>query len=121
VNTALLWALASFGLNHIVAAVIAGEISTMGNFVLNDRFTFAGHGASFPYWRRAMHYNAVALAGTVLSVGMLAALILGCGMYYLLANLAAMAAATLSNYALNSRFTWSLHLDAPLQAAKAGA
>jgi dolichol-phosphate mannosyltransferase len=120
VNTAALWAMVSFlGMHHLLAALISSEISILTNFALNDRFTFKDRGAGISYRRRAAHYNAVALSGMVLSLSVLAALTLGCGMYYLAANLLAMGVSTVSNYALNMRFTWALRLDSGLHRAEA--
>lgn len=114
VNTGILWTLVTMGgVHHLIAAAIGAEVSIVTNFIINDRWTFADHQASIPYWRRGMHYNAVAMSGTLLSLGLLAILTDAFGMYYLVANLMAIGAATLSNYALNMRFTWSLDLRRP--------
>jgi dolichol-phosphate mannosyltransferase len=110
VNTGVLWALVSFfGVHHLIAAAISSEVSILTNFALNDHWTFGDHAAEISYLRRAAHYNAVALCGMVLSLGVLAALVDAFGLYYLLANLIAIGASTVSNYLLNMRFTWALH------------
>lgn len=118
-NTGALWALVSLaGFNHLLAAAISSELSILSNFLLNDRFTFADHRAPLSTVHRAARYNAVALSGTLFSLGVLAMLTLGAGTYYLLANLAAMGVSTLWNYALNMRFTWSLHVNPPMRQAE---
>lgn len=110
VNTGVLWALVTvFGVHHLIAAAISSEISILTNFVLNDRWTFGDHTAEISYLRRGAHYNAVALCGMVLSLGVLAVLVDAFGLYYLVANLIAIGASTVSNYLLNTRFTWALH------------
>lgn len=110
VNTGVLWALVTLlGVHHLLAAAISSEVSILTNFVLNDRWTFADHAAEISYLRRGAHYNAVALAGMVLSLGVLAVLVDAFGLYYLVANLIAIGASTFSNYLLNTRFTWALH------------
>jgi dolichol-phosphate mannosyltransferase len=110
VNTGILWMLVTlFGMHHLVAAAISSEVSILTNFALNDHWTFGDHAAEISYLRRAAHYNAVALCGMVLSLGVLAALVDAFGLYYLLANLIAIGASTVSNYLLNMRFTWALH------------
>jgi dolichol-phosphate mannosyltransferase len=112
VNTGILWSLVSLlGFHHLVAAAISSEVSILTNFVLNDHWTFGDHSAKISYVRRAAHYNAVAIAGMALSLGVLAVLVDAFGLYYLLANLIAIGSATVSNYLLNMRFTWSLHRD----------
>jgi dolichol-phosphate mannosyltransferase len=109
VNTGILWMLVTlFGMHHLVAAAISSEVSILTNFVLNDHWTFGDHAAEISYLRRAAHYNAVAVCGMVLSLGVLAVLVDAFGMYYLMANLIAIGASTVSNYLLNMRFTWSL-------------
>jgi dolichol-phosphate mannosyltransferase len=117
VNTAVLWFLVSLlGMHHLLAAAISSEVSILTNFVLNDHWTFGDHTAEISYLRRGAHYNAVALCGMVLSLGVLAVLVDVFGLYYLLANLIAIGASTVSNYLLNARFTWSLHRSPARQA-----
>jgi dolichol-phosphate mannosyltransferase len=114
VNTSVLWALVTLGsLHHLIAAAISSEVSIITNFVLNDHWTFGDHDAEISYLRRGAHYNAVALCGMVLSLGVLAMLVDIFGLYYLVANLIAIGASTVSNYLLNTRFTWSLRQPAP--------
>jgi putative flippase GtrA len=109
VNTLVLFVLvARVGMPHVAAAVVSSEVSVLSNFLLNDLWTFRDSRAGVPLWRRAVHYNAVALAGMVMTVTVLLVLTEGAHVHYLIANLIAIAAATLSNYALNSRFTWAI-------------
>lgn len=108
VNTVLLYLLVShLGLNHFVAAALASEVSVITNFILNDVWTFRNTRSGGSWLFRGAQYNAVALAGMAISLGVLAALTMGFGLHYLVANLIAIGAATLSNYALNTRFTWA--------------
>lgn len=107
VNTVVLYLLVrTFGMNHIIAAGIASEVSIIGNFTWNDRWTFADAPAPGTWLGRCMRYNAVALGGMSISLGVLYALTTIAHLEYLIANLVAIATATASNYALNSRFTW---------------
>jgi dolichol-phosphate mannosyltransferase len=39
-NIAIVWALTSLGVNYIVAAIIASEVTIIGNFLLQERFVF---------------------------------------------------------------------------------
>jgi dolichol-phosphate mannosyltransferase len=113
VNMGMLYALvAGAGWNHIVAAGIASELSILTNFALNDRWTFSDRQPG-TWVNRVLQYNAVALGGMVISLTVLAALTGIGGLHYLLANLIAIAVATLSNYVLNMRFTWGLTPDLP--------
>lgn len=107
INTALLYLLVQFGhMNHLIAAGIASEVSILSNFALNDLWTFRDADPETTWVRRALQYNAVALSGMVISLGILFVLADLIGIHYLLANLFSIGTATLSNYALNSRFTW---------------
>ncbi|GAA3201688.1 glycosyltransferase family 2 protein [Microbacterium terregens] len=40
VNVAIVWALTQLGVNYIVAAIIASELTIIGNFLLQERFVF---------------------------------------------------------------------------------
>jgi dolichol-phosphate mannosyltransferase len=108
VNSGLLFLLVQAGgLNHILAATLACEMSIIGNFALHDYWTFAGTRTETPWFQRCLSYNAVALTGIVFTVLVLAVLTTGFHMHYMIANVFAMGAATVSNYSLNSRFTWA--------------
>jgi dolichol-phosphate mannosyltransferase len=107
VNSALLYLLAEAGgLNHLVAAALATEASILYNFSLNDRWAFRDAKPGISWARRALRYNSVALAGLVISLLVLAVLTYSLNLGYLFANLFAIGAATLWNYAVNSCFTW---------------
>lgn len=95
------------GLQHLVAAAIASEVSVLTNFAMNDGWTFRDRKEGSSWIRRAIQYNGVALAGMGISLSTMAALMAILGMHYMLANLIALTTATVSNYVLNSRITWS--------------
>jgi hypothetical protein len=78
------------------------------NFALNDRWTFRDAATETSWLYRGAQYNTVALFGMVISVAVLALLTNGLGVHYLIANLFAIGAATVSNYLLNTHFTWTL-------------
>ncbi len=107
VNMTLLFLLIEVGGWHrLVAATLATEAAILGNFVLNDRWTFREAPANHSWLGRAARYNAIALGGLVMSVAVLAALTDLLHLHYLAANLGGIGAATLWNYAANSSFTW---------------
>jgi dolichol-phosphate mannosyltransferase len=109
VNSAVLFLLVeACHLHKLIAAAIATEVAIISNFILNDLWTFrdARHHRSWP--RRLVRYNGIALGGLCISLGVLAALTMVLGIHYLLANLVGIAAATVWNYVVNSRLTWSL-------------
>jgi dolichol-phosphate mannosyltransferase len=108
VNSGLLFFFVTVGhVHHVVAAALSAELSCLSNFVLHDYWTFRGTRPERPWPLRAASFNTVALTGIFVTVSVLAVLTT-VGVYYMLANVFAMGAATISNYLLNSRFTWSL-------------
>src|SRR6266851_5415893 len=108
VNSALLWMLVSGAhLGPVPAGAIATEAAIISNFLLNDAWTFRDRERSRPWLHRAWRYNAVALGGLVVSVATLAALTHVWGLEYQAANLVAIGAGTIWNYAGNSRLTWA--------------
>jgi len=107
INTALLYLLIEVGgLNHLVAAVFATEVAILSNFALNDRWTFRDSKPAASVVRRAFRYNLIALGGLAISIAVLAALTLFAGFNYLFANLFAIGAATLWNYAASRSWNW---------------
>lgn len=52
-NLAIMWVLTHAGVNYLVAAVIAAEVTIVGNFLLQERFVFADmKGAASGVWSR---------------------------------------------------------------------
>ena len=114
VNYAVLYLLAGMGgMNHVLAAVFATETAILSNFALNHQWTFKDRRSKTPVWKLAARYNFFALGGLGLSVAVLAALTYFLGLDYLFANLFAIGAATLWNYAANYRWTWSTRTATP--------
>jgi len=111
-NTALLFLLVHFShWAYLPAAAVATEAAILGNFVLNDRWTFQDARGRASWMRRVARYNIVALGGLVVSLVALAALTATLHLHYLVANLIAIGVATLWNYTVNARFTWVAHRD----------
>lgn len=107
VNTGVLALLVEIaGLAPLVAAGIATETAILTNFVLNDTWTFRGSGRRSSRLASALRYNVYALGGLVITLATLAALTRLTGLHYLVANLIAIGAATIWNYAANARWTW---------------
>ncbi len=115
-NTALLYLLVHFGRwAYVPAAAVATEAAILGNFALNDRWTFHDARGRSPWPRRMARYNVVALGGLVVSLVVLALLTAMFHLHYLVANLMSIGAATLWNYTVNARFTWVAHrTDGPV-------
>ena len=109
INTGILWLLTErFGLYYLLSSVFSIETAIISNFLLNDRFTFADRRrtAPSPFWIRMLKYNLISLSGLVINIGVLWLLTSAAGVYYLLSNLAGIAAATLWRFTINSRWTW---------------
>lgn len=52
-NLAIMWALTSWGVGYLWAAIIGAEITIIGNFLLQERFVFGDmRGDAQPLWRR---------------------------------------------------------------------
>lgn len=107
VNSAILWLLArELHLSVALASVLATEAAILSNFLLNDQWTFRGaHQRSL--YARLLRFNGVALGGMAITATILTALTRFTHLHLLLANLLAVGAATLWNYLVNSRWTWS--------------
>jgi dolichol-phosphate mannosyltransferase len=122
VNMGVLYLLTTVGGIHpIVAAILGTEAAIVSNFVLNDHWTFRDALPAATCHARFLRYNVFALGGMLLSVTTLATLTYGFGLHYLLANLAAIGAATLWNYIANARWTWTLPCADPLSSASGDA
>jgi putative flippase GtrA len=107
VNTAVLYLLVQAGhLHYMVAAAIASEVAIISNFNFNDQWTFRDVGSRLSWLERLLRYNAIAVGGILVTLAVLAALTLTLGMPYLVANLFAIAAATIWNYLASSSFAW---------------
>jgi cellulose synthase/poly-beta-1,6-N-acetylglucosamine synthase-like glycosyltransferase/putative flippase GtrA len=107
VNSAVLWLFAvALGLPLVVASLLATEAAVLSNFLLNDRWTFRSQSHRHAFGRRLLRYHGVAAGGAAVSLGVLAALTSHSPLPLLVANLFAIGAATLWNYAVNARWTW---------------
>ena len=109
VNMGLLWLLTEVaGLFYLLSAAISIETSVVSNFILNDFFTFPDRrlpGAK-SFFSRLVKYNLVCVAGLAVNMGVLWLLTDVFGIYYLIANLFGIAAATLWNYTLSTWWAW---------------
>jgi dolichol-phosphate mannosyltransferase len=115
INMVLLYLLVGAAhMQHLVAAALGTEAAIVSNFAWNDRWTFHDALGDRTWLARLCRYNAVSLSGLGISLLVIAVLTDRANMYYLVANLVAIAAATMWNYAVNARLTW--RLPAPMKA-----
>jgi len=107
VNMGVLWMLVGhLGIPSFPAVVLAVETSICTNFLLNDVWTFGAGRRVRPWWARisVFHGAAAVAAGVNLSLFMLLTSV--AGVYYLGANLIAIAAASTINFAVSASWIW---------------
>jgi dolichol-phosphate mannosyltransferase len=105
VNQMVLWALVTFGgVNYLLSAIAATQGSTTWNFVLNDRWVFAGREGSAV--RRYLSFSAVNNSALVLRVPLLALLTSAFGIHYLLSNLITLVLLFGSRFLVSERLIW---------------
>lgn len=105
VNTALMWLLAEgVGVHYLAAAVAATQASSTWNFVLVDQLVYRG--AKRGTWLR--RWVGFLLAGNVallLRVPLLAVLVTGLGLHYLVANVATLVLTFLGRFAIQEKLS----------------
>jgi dolichol-phosphate mannosyltransferase len=89
-----------------LASPAAIETSIITNFILNNLWTFKARTKSDSLLKRFTRFHIVSFTAGVVNYVILLLLTYGLGFFDLLANLIGIAAATLVNYILNSRWTW---------------
>ena len=105
VNTCILYLCKEYaGFPLLLSSVVAIGVAMLWNFYWNDIWTFVGvH--KFEMHDRLISFLALCSVGVLLNAAILLFLS-DWGVYYLLANLAGIAAATGWNYVMNKRVTW---------------
>ncbi|ARS88929.1 GtrA family protein [Natrarchaeobaculum aegyptiacum] len=98
-------------LGPVLAKVISWELSIIVIFVINEYWTFARYGPMGPraLGRRFVRSNLVRFGGFLVTLGVLAGLHYGVGMWYVLANVVGIGAGFFVNYAFESLYTWKVH------------
>jgi dolichol-phosphate mannosyltransferase len=97
------------GLFYMFSSPIAIECSFISNFFFNDLWTWKGVGSPriAERLKRLGKFHIVYAAGLAINLGLLYVITEYLGVYYLLANLAAIAVATLWNFWWSLKWTWS--------------
>lgn len=109
VDTSLLGALhEAAGIDVRTAKVAAAEVALVGNFILNEAWTFRGLGGG----RRAMvgrfaRFHAICLTGMAMSVGILWMLHAYVGVPVVASNGVAIVLVSIWNFTLSRRFGWA--------------
>ena len=105
VNTGMLYLCKEYaGFHLLLSSVVAIGVAMLWNFYWNDTWTFVGVHKSQMH-DRLISFLALCSVGVLLNAAILLFLA-NWGVYYLLANLAGIAAATGWNYVMNKRVTW---------------
>jgi dolichol-phosphate mannosyltransferase len=94
------------GITLEYASPIAIEISIISNFILNNIWTFKSRTVKSSLFKRFIRFHIVAFTAGVVNYITLLSFVYGMGMIDVIANLIGIAAATVVNYVLNSRWTW---------------
>lgn len=99
------------GVGPVAAKVVAWELAIVTIFAINERWTFSKHGNAGPraLGRRFARSNLVRLGGLIVTVIVLAGLVYGFDVWYLLANLIGIGVGFAVNYTFESLFTWRIH------------
>lgn len=105
VNLATLWALVNAGVPHLLASLLATEVSIITNFILNDNWTFKRQG-ELSVLARFIRFQLVTSVTAVLTLGLFALFYNTLHLYYLLAQFLAIGIVTVLNFSVNSKLTW---------------
>jgi putative flippase GtrA len=102
------------GFAPLVAGLAAKEASITTMFLLNDRWTFNGEGASGhrARLRRFLTSNLVRAGGAGVGLATLYVLTEYAGIWYLAANVLGIGVGFVANYAGENLVTWRVHADA---------
>jgi putative flippase GtrA len=108
VNAALVETLS---LSPTSAKVFSAEAAIVAMFVMNERWTFAGHGGTDPWdvGRRFLRSNVVRAGGALWALGVLFVLTTYADLWYVAANAAGIGTGVVINYVFESVATWRIH------------
>jgi len=109
VNAGLLFFFTEYvGLFYLISSIIAVEISIISNFTWNELWTFQDLSNQHKgIVKRFGKFNFVSIVGIIINVSVLFLITNFLGVYYLISNLFGIGAATLWNYFVNLKWTWS--------------
>ena len=108
-QTVLLWQFVErFGLQYLIAAFVAIEITIIFQYIVNNLWTFrrSSHGGFAEYFQGIIKTNFVRGSAIPIQLGLLYALVDWVGISYIIANLLAIAGSGIYRYTLDSRWTW---------------
>jgi len=100
-----------FGVALEYASPLAIELSIISIFILNNVWTFRSRSIKSTLLKRFIRFHIVAFSAGFVNYVILLSLHYGLGFMDIVANLIGIAAATLVNYVLNSRWTWKKYIE----------
>lgn len=94
----------------LLAKGLSAECSIVFMFVVNEYWTFAGHGTNsyLGLFRRLLTSNLVRLGGLAVGFAVLFVLHNQLGVWYLIANIVGIGFGSIVNYFFESLFTWRI-------------
>lgn len=105
VNTGLLWFLADrVGVHYLVAAIVATQASSTWNFALVDSLVYRGT-KKHTWWRRLAGFLIAGNVALLLRVPLLAVLVSGLGLHYLMANVVTLVLTFLGRFAIQEKLS----------------
>ena len=110
VQMVLLWLFVDYGgLNYVVGALVAIEMTIVFQYVLNNRWTFRAtrNTGTVGYLVGLLKTNVVRGTAMPIQLGVLFLLVEGQNVPYLAANAVAIAISGVYRYVLDARWTWS--------------
>ncbi|MCF7800621.1 MAG: GtrA family protein [Candidatus Marinimicrobia bacterium] len=114
VNMGILWILTHFvNIHYALASPLAIELSIINNFIWNDRFTWRGRrrARKLNIWNGLLRFNIVSWIAGSMNWLLLILFTEVAGIYYLWANLLAIAIAAAMNFFLNEKWTFKAMPD----------
>ena len=115
-NLVLYWILVGhWGLNYLLATVIVFLIGNLVGFSLNRRFTFTAKSAAGHRRSQMIRWYAVMGLSLLLNLVLMAVLISGAGLSYLLASPIVSVVFALGNFVAHDRFTFAQAKDRPIR------
>ena len=109
IQQGLLWAFVdAAGINYLIGATIAIEITILLSYVFNNAWTFEAtqHTGVDQYLRGMLKTNLVRGTAIPIQLGILYGLVEWGGIMYLVANVMAIFVSGLYRFALDSQWTW---------------
>lgn len=96
-----------FGLDYLLGAILATQVSTTWNFALVEVWAFRDHTARHPWTRRAGLFFAMNNAALLLRGPIIVGLTDGLGVNYLVSNLVSLGVLTVLRFVLADNWIWA--------------